>query len=126
MEREQNVLLRGEGLVKEFPAGRSKVHAVSDVDITICRGETLGLVGESGCGKSTLGRLILGLLRPTAGRIWLEERELTAMAGAQGHPVHLPGPLCQPGPADQCGELHYGAAGYQRHWQPAGAPAARR
>ena len=79
MEREQNVLLRGEGLVKEFPAGRSKVHAVSDVDITICRGETLGLVGESGCGKSTLGRLILGLLRPTAGRIWLEERELTAM-----------------------------------------------
>ncbi|MBU5626492.1 ATP-binding cassette domain-containing protein [Oscillibacter sp. MSJ-2] len=78
MERE--VLLRGEGLVKEFPAGRNKVHAVSDVDITIYKGETLGLVGESGCGKSTLGRLILGLLRPTAGKLWFEEKELTAMS----------------------------------------------
>ncbi len=72
MEREQNVLLRAEHLVK--------VHAISDVDITICRGETLGLVGESGCGKSTLGRLILGLLRPTEGKIWFEGQELTAMS----------------------------------------------
>lgn len=80
MEREQNVLLRAEHLVKTFPAGRNKVHAISDVDITICRGETLGLVGESGCGKSTLGRLILGLLRPTEGKIWFEGQELTAMS----------------------------------------------
>lgn len=80
MEREQNVLLRAEKLVKTFPAGRHKVHAISDVDMTIYRGETLGLVGESGCGKSTLGRLILGLLRPTAGKIWFEGQELTAMS----------------------------------------------
>ena len=80
MENEQRVLLRGEGLVKEFPAGHNRVHAVSDVDITVYQGETLGLVGESGCGKSTLGRLILGLLRPTAGKLWFEENELTAMS----------------------------------------------
>ena len=79
MSQEKNILLRGEGLVKTFPAGRNQVHAVSDVDITIYQGETLGLVGESGCGKSTLGRLILGLLRPTEGRIWFEDQEITAM-----------------------------------------------
>jgi len=79
MENESKVLLRGEGLVKEFPVGRNTVHAVSNVDITINEGETLGLVGESGCGKSTLGRLILGLLPPTAGRLWFNGKELTAM-----------------------------------------------
>ncbi len=76
---QKKVLLRGEGLVKNFPVGRNQVHAISNVDITIYQGETLGLVGESGCGKSTLGRLILGLLHPTAGKIWFEDKEITAM-----------------------------------------------
>ena len=79
MENEKRVLLRGEGLVKEFPAGRRVVHAVSNVNITIHEGETLGLVGESGCGKSTLGRLILGLLTPTEGKIWFDGKGLTGM-----------------------------------------------
>ncbi len=43
------------------------VHAVDDVSLAIRRGEVLGLVGESGCGKSTLGRVIAGILSPTAG-----------------------------------------------------------
>jgi len=56
------------------------VQAVTEVDLEIRRGETLGLVGESGCGKSTLGRTILRLLAPTAGRIVFDQTELTGMS----------------------------------------------
>jgi len=62
-------------VVKEFPvgsglfAGKSVVHAVSGVSLSIDRGETFALVGESGCGKSTLGRLMLNLIPATAGEV---------------------------------------------------------
>ena len=49
--------------------GRAIVKAVDGVDLTIAKGETLGLVGESGCGKSTVARLIVGLYPPTRGTI---------------------------------------------------------
>jgi len=52
----------------------SIVPAVDGVSFEIRRGETLGLVGESGCGKSTICRAILGLVKPTAGRVLLDGR----------------------------------------------------
>lgn len=55
------------------------VHAVDSIDLSIYKGETLGVVGESGCGKSTLGRCILQLIRPTEGEVDYQGRDITKL-----------------------------------------------
>ena len=80
---DQNVLLRVEDLVVEFPIGRTglKVNAVSGISFDVLKGETLGIVGESGCGKSTTGRAIMQLPSPTSGSIMFDGTELTTLSG---------------------------------------------
>ena len=63
------------------------VHAVSQVDLTIYRGETLALVGESGCGKSTLGRTLIRMLPATAGQVLFCGQDITAMNDKQFRPL---------------------------------------
>lgn len=52
--------------------------AVNDVSFKIYKGETLGLVGESGCGKTTLGRALLGLTKPTDGKIFFKNKNIAS------------------------------------------------
>ena len=73
-----------DNLTKSFPArGKkdgSEVTAVKDFSFEIPGGKLVGLLGPSGCGKSTTLNLICGLLRPTSGRIFFGEDEVTALS----------------------------------------------
>ena len=80
----QETLVEVKNLKKYFPVNRGvlghhvegTVKAVDDVSFEICKGETLGFIGESGCGKSTLARLLLGLARATEGSVRFRGREI--------------------------------------------------
>jgi len=63
------------------------VKAVDGLTFDIHEGETLGLVGESGCGKSTTGRAILQIQRPTSGRVFFEDIELTTLKSQALRPL---------------------------------------
>lgn len=76
------MLLEARNLHKTFKVGKGRVQAITDVSLSIRRGETLALVGESGCGKSTLGRLLLRLIEPDSGSVNFDGTELTALKAA--------------------------------------------
>lgn len=70
-------LIELRGLKKYFETARGLLHAVDDVNMSIQKGTTMGVVGESGCGKSTLGRTIIHLLESTDGQIIYDGRDVT-------------------------------------------------
>lgn len=72
-------LFRAEGLTRRYRNGGREVLALDAVDLSLERGQRLGIVGESGSGKSTLVRLLAGLDRPSAGRVWFEGMEITGL-----------------------------------------------
>ena len=75
-------LVEARGLTKEYPREGGTSRVVDGVSFAILPGETLGLVGESGSGKSTVARMLLRLIEPTAGEVYLEGEPLpTASIG---------------------------------------------
>lgn len=85
MRIENEILLETKDLRKYFSGKKGLfnmnppvVKAVDDINLTIRKGETLGLVGESGCGKSTLGRTILDLIPKTSGQVFYKGEDIAA------------------------------------------------
>ncbi|MEO8109498.1 MAG: ABC transporter ATP-binding protein [Ginsengibacter sp.] len=79
-------LLKVENLKVYFPVKKSftgkilqETKAVDDVSFNVAKGETLGLVGESGCGKTTLGRALIRLIKPTAGNIFFNGKNIATI-----------------------------------------------
>lgn len=84
MSTEPRKILEVKNLTKFFPVNKgffgnshTFVKAVDDVNFSINKGETLGLVGESGCGKTTAGRTIIRLYEPTRGQIIFDGEDIT-------------------------------------------------
>lgn len=79
--------VRGLGKVYQSSVGwggrRHVVRAADDVTFQVARGEMFGLVGESGCGKSTVARCVLNLIRPTAGEVTFDGRDLMQLSAGE-------------------------------------------
>ena len=76
-------MIRLEQITKTFQSGRKTVTAVDNVSLSVNDGEIFGVIGFSGAGKSTLVRCINLLERPTSGKVWLDDVELTALPSAE-------------------------------------------
>ncbi len=74
------ILVRARGLRKAFKVGLRKnknLYAVDGVDLEIKVGERVCLIGESGCGKTTLAKLLLALIKPTRGKVFFKDVEIS-------------------------------------------------
>lgn len=72
-------MIRTENLGRDYGAGRARLTVLNDVNLSIADREFVAITGPSGSGKSTLLGLLAGLDRPTRGRIYADETELTAL-----------------------------------------------
>ncbi|GAA4644060.1 ABC transporter ATP-binding protein [Pontixanthobacter gangjinensis] len=79
---ERNIAFIGEALRKTYLTGETEVHALRGVNLKMFSGEILVLLGPSGSGKSTLLNIVGGLDRPTSGRLWYRDTDLTSLDDA--------------------------------------------
>lgn len=80
--RERDVVLELDGVGVTYPGrrGTAEFRAIDGVDLSVRRGEVVGLVGESGSGKSTLGRVAIGLVPVTDGRVTVQGKDLATLS----------------------------------------------
>ncbi|WP_207540068.1 ABC transporter ATP-binding protein [Sabulicella rubraurantiaca] len=71
------------------PVREETVHAVDRVNLSIRKGEVVGLVGESGCGKSTLGRMVAGIMPPSEGKVLWRGRDVRSLGPAEAREAKL-------------------------------------
>ena len=76
-------MIRLENVSKIFTDSNKEVHAVNNVSLTINDGDIFGIIGFSGAGKSTLVRCINLLERPTDGKVFVDDAEITALSGKE-------------------------------------------
>ena len=76
-------MIRLENVSKTFTDSNKEVHAVNNVSLTINDGDIFGIIGFSGAGKSTLVRCINLLERPTEGKVFVDDAEITALSGKE-------------------------------------------
>ena len=76
-------MIKLEDVTKIYPTKDLDVIAVENVQMEVEKGDIYGIIGFSGAGKSTLIRLLNGLEKPTNGKIWIGDRELTKLSGKQ-------------------------------------------
>jgi len=74
----KEVILKGKALQVIYKGSGVDVVALQDVSFEICAGERIAVLGPSGSGKSTMLNIIGGMDRPTSGKLWYKEREITA------------------------------------------------
>lgn len=74
------MILRAENLFKTYREGSVKVEAVSGVSVSVGRGEMVSIVGPSGSGKTTLISMLGCILRPTGGKVFVDEMDVTGLS----------------------------------------------
>ena len=73
-------VIEARGLRKDYRRGPDVLHAVDGIDLALLAGESVGVIGESGSGKSTLARCLTRLERPTSGRVFFRDTDVTGLS----------------------------------------------